>query len=74
MTFEDYKEANRLYWIVKGMLIPESWNEKSIIEMKRSYIGRIWHNHEATSVHEEGFEEACRFAGLENIFTTKYAA
>jgi len=58
MTSEDYKEANRLYWIVKGMLIPQSWNEASIMSVKKSYTEREWHNHEATSVHEEGFEEA----------------
>ena len=58
MSPEDLKEANRLYWIVKGMLIPQTWDEKSIASILRSYTEREWHNHEATSVHEEGFAQA----------------
>ena len=72
MTFEDYKEANRLYWIVKGMLIPMSWDEKSIVDTKNSYTARMWHNHEATSVHEEGFEEAWQKAWDLDLLVKKY--
>jgi hypothetical protein len=58
LTPEEIKEANRLYWIVKGQLIPTTWDEESIRSVLRDYSRRIWHNHEATSVHEIGFEEA----------------
>ena len=57
MTEAELKEANRLHWIVKGHLIPSSWNEKAIRDMHRSYFARIWGNHEAV-YHENGFEEA----------------
>ena len=57
MTYFQLKEANRLYWIVKGQLIPESWKEKDIIDTYDSYIRRLWGNHEAC-VHEIGFEAA----------------
>ena len=57
MTEWEIKEANRLYWIVKGQLIPESWSEKDVNAILNSYFKRIWGNHEAV-IHEEGFEEA----------------
>jgi hypothetical protein len=58
LTPEEIKEANRLYWIVKGQLIPDTWDEASVQSILKDYARRIWHNHEATSVHESGFEEA----------------
>ena len=57
MSIEQLKEANRLFWIVKGHLIPECWSEVDILNMSDDYLKRIWGNHEAT-FHEEGFEEA----------------
>lgn len=51
------KEANRFYWIVKGHLIPESWEYEQVKAIYDSYFVRIWGNHEAI-VHEEGFEDA----------------
>ena len=57
MTYFQHKEANRLYWIVKGQLIPESWKEKDIMDTYDSYMRRIWGNHEAYQ-HEFGFEAA----------------
>lgn len=57
MTPFQYKEANRYYWIVKGHLIPISWNEKDIMSIYKSYFARIWGNHE-NCVHEVGFEVA----------------
>lgn len=57
MTSFQLKEANRYYWIVKGQLIPKSWNEKDIMATYESYFARIWGNHEAI-VHEVGFEAA----------------
>lgn len=53
------KEANRLYWAVKGMLIPESWSDKDISETYNAYTKRLWGNHESmTGDKMEGFEEA----------------
>jgi len=51
------KEANRFYWIVKGQLIPESWNDQEVEGIYDSYMKRIWGNHE-NCVHETGFELA----------------
>ena len=51
------KEANRLNWIVKGMLIPESESDFVVEQIYHSYFKRKWGNHE-NGVHEEGFEEA----------------
>ena len=41
MTSFQLKEANRYYWIVKGQLIPKSWNEKDIMATYESYFARI---------------------------------
>jgi hypothetical protein len=57
MTPFQYKEANRLYWIVKGHLIPKSWSEKDIMSTYDSYVRRLWGNIEAYQ-HEVGFEQA----------------
>lgn len=57
MTQFQIKEANRYYWIVKGHLIPESWSEKQVETIFRSYFERIWGNCEAYQ-HELGFEAA----------------
>jgi len=51
------KECNRMFWIVKGHLIPRAWHPEEIVEMYDSYFKRMWGNHE-TCYHEEGFEEA----------------
>lgn len=51
------KEANRLYWIVKGMLIPTSWSDNDVEGIYHSYIKRLWGNHE-NYVHEDGFDFA----------------
>lgn len=57
MTLAERKEANRYYWIVKGHLIPESWQDKDVRSVLDGYFTRIWGNHENV-VHEDGFEEA----------------
>lgn len=57
MKSSDVKQANRLYWIVKGHLIPQGWKEHDIEKILDSYTRRIWGNHEAY-IHEDGFEEA----------------
>jgi len=57
MTAIERKEANRLFWIVKGHLIPNSWPDTEITIIADSYFRRIWGNHEAC-YSEEGFESA----------------
>lgn len=57
MTKEELKEANRIFWIVKGHLIPNQWSESDIQSMHDSYVRRVWGNHEAC-FHEDGFEDA----------------
>lgn len=57
MTYFQLKEANRLYWMVKGQLIPLSWSDEEILSIYKSYTKRVWGNHE-THIHESGFEVA----------------
>ena len=52
------KEANRFYWLVKGMLIPESWSDKDVEKIYNSYMVRLWGNHERVAYASEGFDEA----------------
>ena len=49
------KEAARLFWSVKGYLMPDDWSDEDVEGMVRSYTKRVWHNHEANDI---GFEEA----------------
>ena len=58
MTYFQHKEANRLYWMVKGHLIPESWNEKDIEKTYNSYMARLWGNCERAEYSTLGFEVA----------------
>ena len=52
------KEANRFYWLVKGMLIPESWSDKDVERIYESYMTRLWGNHERIAYGSDGFEMA----------------
>ena len=52
------KEANRFYWLVKGMLIPTSWSDDQVEKIYDSYMKRLWGNHERASYGEVGFESA----------------
>ena len=53
----DYKEANKMFYRVKGHLIPEEWTDSDIVKMYDSYFSRCWGNNEGGH-HEEGFESA----------------
>jgi len=57
MTKWEIKEANRLFWMVKGHLIPMSWSEKDVNAIYESYFRRLWGNHEV-GIREAGFEAA----------------
>ena len=52
------KEANRFYWLVKGMLIPTSWSDDQVEKIYDSYMKRLWGNHERAAYGEVGFESA----------------
>lgn len=67
VTRYQFKEANRYYWIVKGMLIPDSWSDNDIMSVYNSYMERIWHNHEASSVHSIDFEAAWKAKEAKDI-------
>lgn len=58
MTYFQLKEANRYYWMIKGQLIPESWNEEDIKKTYESYFSRIWGNNERAQYAMLGFEAA----------------
>ena len=54
MSKIDFKEACRLFWMVKGHL---NATETVIMECYDGYFKRMWYNSESY-VHMEGFEEA----------------
>ena len=54
MSKIDFKEACRLFWMVKGHL---NTTETVIMECYDGYFKRMWYNSESY-VHTEGFEEA----------------
>ena len=51
------KENNRLYYAVKGQLIPDSWSQKDIDAMVRKYTKRLWGNNERLEYTDEPFEK-----------------
>ena len=51
------KEANRVFFAVKGGLIPKEYTYYDIKTMYASYIKRLWGNHEAFS-RDDLFEKA----------------
>jgi hypothetical protein len=57
MTQKEFKEANRLHWIVKGHLIPDEYSDEDVSAILDSYFRRCWGNHENV-VHEVGFDQA----------------
>jgi len=57
MTPKEFKEANRLFWIIKGHLIPEGYSVKDVSAIMDSYFVRCWGNNESY-IHEDGFTEA----------------
>lgn len=57
MTSNEIEHANRLFWIVKGRLVPEGWSDKTIQDMVKDYTKRVWYNEESY-IYEEGFEKA----------------
>jgi hypothetical protein len=57
MKKEENKEANRLYYAVKGQLIPDAWSQKDIDRMYHQYTKRIWGNSERLEYTEKPFEK-----------------
>lgn len=57
MTNKELKWANKLFWMVKGHLIPNSWSYSEIRKMEHSYFERLWHDEEAY-IYEDGFDQA----------------
>jgi hypothetical protein len=51
----DFKEANRIFYAVKGHLIPDEYSQYDIDKMYESYTKRLWGNHEA-SIGDDDFE------------------
>ena len=55
------KEANRLFWLVKGHLIPISEPDEIVEGYYESYFKRLWNNEsKCLDIYEEGFEQAYR--------------
>ena len=53
------KEANRLFWLVKGHLIPRSEPDNIVEGYYDSYFKRLWNDEsQCLDVYERGFEAA----------------
>ena len=65
MTFEEIKEANRLMWAVKGMLIPLDYSIVDVNLTMKSYFKRLWCN--CRPYQFEGFEEAWELGKEERL-------
>lgn len=53
------KEANRLFWLVKGHLIPISEPDHIVEGYYESYFKRLWNNESGClDVYESGFDSA----------------
>jgi len=53
------KEANRLFWLVKGHLIPQSEPDDIVEGYYESYFKRLWNNESGClDQYEHGFEQA----------------
>lgn len=53
------KEANRLFWLVKGHLIPISEPDDVVEGYYESYFKRLWNNEsQCLNDYERGFEQA----------------
>ena len=52
------KDANEMYYMVKGSMIPKGWSQKDINSMYNSYIKRMWGNNERFVYSAEKFEQA----------------
>jgi len=50
-------EMNRLYWIIKGTLMPQHWDDNTKQACYDNFFKRCWYNEESY-LHETGFEEA----------------
>lgn len=55
---EKHKEANKIYYAIKGQLIPDTWSQKDIDRMLKHYTKRLWGNNERLVYIEERFEKA----------------
>ena len=58
MNDDDYKEACRLFWLVKGHL---NTSDDTILSSQNGYFRRLWidgSNGAPIADYEEGFEEA----------------
>ena len=51
------KEANKIFYAVKGQLIPHYWSQRDVIRMVDSYTHRLWGNNERMPNIEEKFED-----------------
>ena len=52
------KEANKIFYAVKGHMIPNTWSQGDVIKMVDNYIVRLWNNNERIPNIEEKFEKA----------------
>jgi len=52
------KDANEMYWMVKGSLIPTGWSDTDIETMYNSYFKRMWNNNERFVYSSDAFEQA----------------
>ena len=63
---EEIKEANRLMWAVKGMLIPDEYSREDVHRVLKGYLKRLWGNNEFY-LHLESFEEVWNIHGKRKV-------
>jgi hypothetical protein len=60
------KEANRLFWMVKGHLIPKTEPDDIVEGYYESYFKRLWNNEsQCLDLYERGFEQAYKLREAE---------
>lgn len=62
------KEANRLFWMVKGHLIPKTEPDDIVEGYYESYFKRLWNNEsQCLDLYEDGFEQAYKLREIEML-------
>ena len=62
------KEANRLFWMVKGHLIPKTEPDDIVEGYYESYFKRLWNNEsQCLGEYERGFEQAYQLRQIEML-------
>lgn len=62
----DWKEANRMFFYVKGHLIPDEYTLEDVRSMYDSYFKRLWGNCEVADYCYDEFETLWKERSIKN--------